>query len=365
MANVFSLSGPISLDQLGIVSLSESLLFGLPGWWYAPDVDYDRAAAFKRIRSCLEQFREAGGKTIVDTTGITLGRDVKFYQRLGEVTGVQILAATGFGNQPESIPGHFYSHAFLYSNVAGPYYWYRDVPGSFYPSYGATKEYLMFLFYNELVRGMIAPGMIRTRLRAGMVKTASSWNEVTPVEELSIRGAAMAARRTGVVLYIAGSINQASRIMQIATEEGLGPDRMIIGNCDDGRKIDLARDIEFARKGAYVAYDHVGWEDPSVPFGLPDERRVDLVEGMVEAGLAANVVLSCNAIGHAIGMPQSKQTFAHLLNHFVPRLKTAGVPSRAIDTILTENPRRILSNRLEEITQTVPPYLGGPPTKMY
>ncbi|MFC1893349.1 phosphotriesterase [Chloroflexota bacterium] len=342
MAEVPTLTGSVSPDQLGIVSLSEHLLLGLPGWEDAPDVNFDRAAAFDQICSSLEEFKELGGGTIVDTSGITMGRDVTFYARLAQVTGVQIVAATGFDNEPKSIPGHFGWHTAYRYNVPGPSQWQREVPGYFYPSHGGTKEYLMYLFYHELAKGMVKTGMIRTKMKAGIVKAASSWDQVTQTEELSIRGAALAAKRAGVVVII-GGINQAWRQIEIMQEEGLEPDRIVIGQCDDGRAIDLERDKEFAQKCAYVAYDHIGWEDTSVPYGIPDERRVELVKAMVEAGFAEHIVLSCSAIGYGLGVPQPKHSFGHLLKSFVPKLKKAGVNDSVIDTILIDNPKRILT----------------------
>ncbi|MFC1894267.1 phosphotriesterase [Chloroflexota bacterium] len=358
MANVPTLTGPVVPDNLGIVSLGEYLLFGLPGWQYDPYVKFSRVAAFDQISSSLKQFKQLGGHTIVDTSGITLGRDVTFYSNLSKQTGVQLISATGFDNQTISIPGHFYSHAFLYSNVGNPYYWSREVPGSFYPSYGGTKEYFMFLFYNELVRGMVAPSMIRTKIKAGIAKAGSSWNEMTQIEELSLRGAALAAKRAGVTLIVNG-INQARHLLDIALEEGLEPSRIVVGHCDDRRTIDLERDKEFSKKGAYVSYDHIGWEDSSIPFTLPDEQRIELVKRMVEAGFAEHIILSCSAIGYAIDVPQPAHSFSYLLESFVPRLKKAGLPSSIIDTILIENPKRILTGTgIEAIKEETLPYIG-------
>ena len=52
-------------------------------------------------------------------------------------------------------------------------------------------------------------------------------------------------------------------------------------------------------------------------------------------------------MGYAIDVPQPKHSFAHLLKSFVPRLKKAGISNSAINTMLIENPRRILANKVE------------------
>ena len=51
MAEIPTVTGPFSPDQLGITLLHEYLLYGLHGWQYAPEVEYDRAAVYEQIHS--------------------------------------------------------------------------------------------------------------------------------------------------------------------------------------------------------------------------------------------------------------------------------------------------------------------------
>jgi len=271
MAEISTLLGPVSPEDLGIVSLNEHLLFGLHGWQYAPEVDFNRAVAFERLYSSLDRYRKSGGGTIVDTSGITRGRDVTFYAKLSKATGVKIIAATGFDDEPTSILQHFTFFGTFYRppdpfdpdfKRYSSHIWEREIPGHFYPSYGATQEYRTLLLYNELSRGMVAPGMIRTKMKAGIIKAGNSWGKITFEEEYWLRAAAAAAKRTGLAV-IANGVNQARRQVEILLGEGLAPGRMVIGHCDDGRALDLKRDQDLAGRGVYVAYDHIGWEDPS------------------------------------------------------------------------------------------------------
>jgi len=334
-----TVKGATQPEDLGIVAMHEHILYGLVGWENDPRVNFNRPEAFDAIVSALQEFKDAGGKTVVDCGGILLGRDAELLTNIASSAGINIVASSGFGNQ-DVIPGHFLMPLTekemrakgQESLEAKDKMWVPDA------------ESLADMFYNELTEGMVAPGMIRTRIKAGLVKAASSWDQITEIEELSIRGAALAAKRTGVAVVTDG-INQARRQLEIMLEEGLEPERIVVGHCDDGRAIDLERDKEIAQKGAYISYDHIGWEDASVPYSMPDERRVELVKTMVEAGLTEHIVLSCSAIGYAIDVPQPKHSFGHLLKSFVPRLKKAGVSQSAIDTILVENPKRILTGK--------------------
>jgi phosphotriesterase-related protein len=353
MAEISTLLGGVLPEDLGIVSLNEHLLFGLHGWQFAPEVNFNRAMAFERLCSSLDRFRRSGGGTIVDTSGITLGRDVTFYSKLSQLTGVKIIAATGFDNEPMSILQHFTFFGTFYrpptpfepefKRYSGSI-WEREIPGHFYPSHGATKEYRILLLYNEVSRGMVAPGMIRTKMKAGIVKSGNSWGQITFEEEYWLRAAAVAAKRTGLAV-ITNGVNQARRQLEILFEEGLEANRIVIGHCDDGRALDLKRDQEFAKKGVYVAYDHIGWEDSSFPHSIPDERRAEVVKAMVQAGLTDRIILSCGTIGYALGVPQPSHSFSHLLESFVPRLTKAGISSTSIEMILRENPKRILTTQ--------------------
>ena len=351
MVDVPTLLGAISPDDLGVVSLSEHLLYGLPGWQHAPEVIFDRVIAFEEICSSLEQFKKLGGNTIVDAGGMTLGRDVPFYSKIAEETSVNILASTGFDDRPTSIPGHFFVVPYAYNLAPESKAWRKEIPGSFYPSHAGTKDYLMYLFYDELTKGMVAPGMIRTKTRAAIVRAATSQDQMKglqgnplDIEEKSLRGAASAAKRTGVTLMV-NHAGQEEHQLKSILDEGLEPDRVIFGHRDDGRSIDLQQDRELALRGAYVAYDHIGWEDKSLPHCVSDEQRVEQVKAMVDSGFTEHIILSCNAIGYALGVPQPGHSFSHLLKSFLPRLKKAGVSNNAIDTILRENPKRILTRK--------------------
>ncbi|MFC1893338.1 phosphotriesterase [Chloroflexota bacterium] len=336
---IVTVRGVIQPQDLGIVAMNENVLYGLMGWENDPWFNFNRPEAFDLIVSSLKQFKDAGGKTIVDCGGILLGRDAEFLIHIASSAGINIITSTGFDSQ-DAIPGHFLlpltEREIRIESQQG-------VVGEdkmWIPDAGQLAN----MFYNELAKGMVVPGMIRTRIKAGIVKAASSWDQITEIEEFSLRGAAMAAKRAGVAVITDG-VNQARRQLEIMleAEEGLAPNRIVIGHCDDGRAIDLERDKEIARKGAYVGYDHIGWEDSSVPYAMPDEKRVELVKAMVKAGFTEHIILSCSAIGYALGVPQSKHSFGHLLKSFVPKLKKAGVSESTINTILVENPKRILT----------------------
>ena len=98
--------GPVPAAELGVVALHEALLSVVPGAQYAPEISMDRAEIFEILAGKLADFREHGGQTIVDSTGMFNGRDLKLYEALSRSTGVHIVASTGMG--PEEMLGGYF-----------------------------------------------------------------------------------------------------------------------------------------------------------------------------------------------------------------------------------------------------------------
>lgn len=327
MAHIETVLGPIAPEELGLTAMHEHIQFGMPGWELDPWVEYDRAVEFEKIKNDLVGFREAGGRTLVDCSGMTTGRDVEFYQNLSRSSGVHIVACTGFWADP-AIPPHMKETGQQPHGV---------------PLKGV--DFFTELFLSELTQGMIMSEMRRSKSKAGIIKVAidSFAEKPAPVEEIMFRAAARAAKHTGAAVTTHG-ITHARRQMEIFREEGLDPSRIIIGHCSAGYAIDLERDKEIARWGAYVGYDHIGYEPTTsnARYALPDERRVELVKAMVEAGFVERIIISCDTNGRSLSRPTPQHTYAYLLRSFVPRLRQAGITEEQIHTMLVENPRRIL-----------------------
>ena len=332
---VMTVRGEISPEQLGMVAMSEHIFYGLPGWENDPTISFNRAEAIEDVLSALRDFKEAGGGTIVDFNGTLLGRDAELLRTLSTATGLNIVASTGLATQ-DTFPGHFLAPGIKKDN------WVIHSEGLTDRVVKLDADHIADIIYAELTVGMSARYMINTGIKAGVVKAAASWDGMTPVEEMSIRGAACAAQQAGVSVITTGAPG-GLRQLEIMGEEGLSPERIVIGRCDDSRVLDLERDKQICQKGAYVSYDHIGWEDTSLPFCITDERRAEIVKTMVADGFTEHVILSCDAVGHAISMPQTRHDYSHLLRNFVPRLKKARVPESAITTILRDNPRRVLT----------------------
>ena len=156
----------------------------LPGAEHAFDITIDRAEIFEILARKLTAFREQGGGTVVDSTGMFGGRDLRLYESLSRTTGVHIVASTGMG--PEELLGGY----FLTPQTNPPTPW--------------PAEKFAGLFTQEITECMVIPRLER-RGAAGMVTTAADRAGMTPTEESLFRGAARTALATGCLLYTSPS----------------------------------------------------------------------------------------------------------------------------------------------------------------
>lgn len=313
--------GPVPADDLGVVSVHEALLSVVPGAEHAYDITIDRAEIFEVLSRKLTDFRERGGRTIVDSTGMFHGRDVRLYETLSRSTGVHIVASTGMG--PEELLGGY----FLTPQTNPPTPW--------------PAEQFADLFTKEVTEGMVVPRVER-RGPAGLVATTATRDGMTPTDESLFRGAARTALTTGVPVSIRFGAD-AVHDLDVVLDEGLAGDRVVVGGLDRQDAVAAGAPLEVARRGAYVALDHVGLDDDGAH--LTDRERAALVVELVAAGHANRILLSSNAIGVAKGQPGYDLPYSYVSATFVPLATSLGLSDADARRILVDNPRDLLTVR--------------------
>jgi phosphotriesterase-related protein len=311
--------GPVAISELGVIAVHEALLSVLPGAQYAPDIEMDRADMFEILAAKLTDFRNHGGQTIVDSTGMFHGRDLKLYEALSRTTGVHIIASTGLGPE-EELGGYF-----LTPQTNPPTPW--------------PAEKFSDLFSKEILEGMVIPRVER-RAAAGLITTTADRAGMTATEESLFRGSARAAKNTGVSLSFRFG-DDVLHDLDIVLDEQIGADRVLVGDLDRRNAVGAA--LEVAGRGAFVGIDHVGLNDHADY--LTDHDRAELVLALVQAGHLNKIILSGNSIGVAKGLPEYNLPYSHVLTTFVPFLKTQGLSEEDAHRILVDNPRDLLAVR--------------------
>ena len=318
MSTVNTVLGPVEARLLGVTLVSESLMYVLPGAQYAYDIKIDRAEVFDAIAAKLIEFRAAGGGTIVDATGMFQGRDLRLYEALSRATGVHIVASTGQG--PEAMLGGY----FLTPQTNPPAPW--------------PAQKFAEMFGREVNEGMVVPRLER-RAPAGMVATAVTVSGMTPTDGSLVRGAARVGATYGVPVFIRSG-SDALAEMQLAIEETLRPDRIVMGGMDRRDAVNKGWPMAVALAGARVAIDHVGSNEPRY---LNDSERIALIVELINAGYADRILLSSSATGVAFGESGNDLPYSRVLTKFVPLLRTAGVSEEHIAQMLITNTAQLLS----------------------
>ncbi len=315
MQTIQSVTGACAPDALGATLMHEHLLVGWPGWEaYAAE---DRAARRERLSRCVEQMQELRGlgvRTLLDPCPIDLGRDVELMAEVADRSGVRIVCATGLYKEDMGAPAYF----------------------KFRTQFGDALAEMTDVFVRELTEGVG-----ETRIRAGVIKVATSAHKITPYEEIVLRAAARAHRETGAPITThTDEGTMGVEQLDVLTAEGVSPSAIVVGHSCGSSNLDYH--LAMLDRGAYLGFDRFGLE-----LLHPDRARLAALIGLLGIGFERRIVLSHDTVwcwrGRAPVVPASVLVDwhpTHLFRKIIPRLREAGVSQEKIDTMLVENPRR-------------------------
>jgi phosphotriesterase-related protein len=102
-----------------------------------------------------------------------------------------------------------------------------------------------------------------------------------------------------------------------------------------------------AARGAFIEYDMIGMDyfyaDQQVQCPS-DEEVAGAIARLVAAGLGTRLLLSQDVFLKMMLTRYGGFGYAHVLRHFVPRLRRQGVPEAAISAMLIDNPRAVFAS---------------------
>jgi len=332
--------GPVAAGDLGVTLPHEHLLIDFKVMFVEPAAAADKGRAWEPVslanlgwvrqhfnanldnlrllderlaRDEILLFRDAGGRTVVDPTPRSLGRNPLALQRIARATGLHVVMGAG-------------------------YY----VAASHPPDMGARSV-------DDLAREMIAEvtgGVDDTGVRAGLLGEIGCTWPWTADEQKVLRAAVIAQRETGAPLMVhPGRHPRApADIAEFVRREGGDLGRTIM--CHLCRTIaDVGAVVDLARTGLWLEYDLFGLETSYYPynpsFDMPnDGGRMAHVLALIEAGYGDRLLLS-----HDIAYKTSLTAYGgpgyhHLLVNVVPRLRAKGVDDAGLWRLLVENPAR-------------------------
>jgi phosphotriesterase-related protein len=261
-----------------------------PAGFFMQDVDLmaeEMAAAKKDGVGC-----------IVDGGHPDMGRDLEFLKRISSLSGLPLVAGCGYYTQP-----------FYPPEIAG---W--------------SEEQIA----RELIR------QVNTQ-RVGVFGEIGTWDVMTPDERKVFRAVGKAHLETNLAIFTHTNFGKGA-LEQLDTLESVGvnPARVVVGHVGGLNDPQAEVPKAICKRGAFVGFDRQG--------GPGDAAQVKMVLALLEAGYAANLLLSSD---FSTGGAQLKRNggpgYAKTVTVFAPKLREAGVDSQVLHSILVDNPRRLLA----------------------
>lgn len=332
--NAMGVLGPIPRDELGITLVHEHLLFDVSDYWSAPS-EATRLARSERpvsietlgdlrfdpflVRDNLIQgdvdlavaeltdFAALGGRTIVDASNASMGRDASALQRIARRTGLNVVMGSGY---------------------------YTEI------SLGdAFRRRTLDDLTLELVRD-VRHGVADTGVRAGIIGEIGTSSPITTSEKTSLRAAARAQVSTGapLMVHLDGWAREGHAVLDLAEEEGADATRVILCHMNPSCE-DLAYQASLAERGAFIEYDMMGmtYVYSGGRVCPDDERALRGIRALVQAGYGSRVLLSQDVFLKAMLRRHGGLGYTHVLETLVPIADRAGIDEATLMGFLTVN----------------------------
>jgi len=265
----------------------------------------------------LKLYRNAGGSTVVDANPLATGRDALALKDLSRLTGVNIIACTGY-----------------------------HIP-KFYPAdhwiWGTSVNKLADLFSDEIENGMYEDGTwywpeYQTKCKAGLVKAmidSDGMKKPKTVELLTAAG--LAAKRTGTSLMLHTDGVDVLEAIDFLTEHiGLSEKKILVCHVDRQVK-DYSIHEAVASTGVYMEYDTITlFEFHNVA------SEMDMLRHMIDKGFLNQMLISTDPTTDRLKNYFGSVGMDYILTEFIPLLKQRGFSEDEIRRMTRENPLEAL-----------------------
>ena len=299
---LITVTGPVAPHQAAITDAHNHL-------WIEPVSGTEPGAPVlnnkRAIAQELRDYRQAGGRTIVDCQPAGCGRNGRILVELARASGVQIIVATGY-------------HLKRYYPSG---YWLFD----------ASVEEARAIFVRELVDGIEETRAMDQPARAGFIKMACE-KTVEKSPQAPMEAAALAASETGAAVEIHTEKGaDAERIVTRMMRFGLAAEQMVL--CHMDKRAEFALHRALAEQGVMLEYDTFYRSKYQ-----PEKNVWPLLERMIAADLWRQVAIATDMaearmwsrLGEGPGL-------TGLITQIKPRLERLGVQKEVIVGLVGHN----------------------------
>jgi phosphotriesterase-related protein len=356
MAKVQTVRGDISPDQLGVTLPHEHIMINLQFYarlWPPEEsslrglrdkpVTMDLVPLLRRgarkfnlddgdlsdidtaVRELIE-YKSYGGKSIVEYSMPGMGRDPIALRRISELTGLNIICSTG---------------------------WYLVATHPPYVKQKTADELA------EIMTHEINEGIGDTGIKAGTIGELGCSHPIPfhEDEKKVLKAACIAQQKTGVAFSCHPSYRDPENkmlrtdtpfaVLNLIEEEGADLNKFTLSHGD----IVCPTPDHAAKlldKGINMGMDCIGQEqwDDYIYMGARQPMDAETIDNIVELckrGYEKQIVLSQDICWKHHLKKYGGYGYSHILEHIVPILRHQGVQDRQIQTMIVDNPKRILA----------------------
>lgn len=301
MAELITTFGPKRADELGMILPHEHVFVDLRTYDQPGYAQADAADVIALMAPELAAARTLGVTALVECTPVGVGRRADILKAVSDATGLPLVVPTGIYREP----------------------WVPDW------AHAASEDTLC-----EWMLGELNEQIEQSGVRAGFVKLSAGDDGITDCEAKILRAATRAARETSAAI---GSHTIRGRVVReqldIIEASGYTAERFIWIHAS--AEPDFALNVEMARRGAWIEYDWIG--DPA-----NDADFIDRITRMLEAGLGDRLLLSHDRGWYDPAQPGggTPKPFTYISQHFLPKLRAAGLDDATIHMLTHDNPFR-------------------------
>ncbi len=260
-------------------------------------------------------FKKEGGKTIVELSNRSIGRDPLSIARISRATGINAVMGGGY----------------YVGKAQGPDYDKKTVDM-------ITEE-----FVTE-----IQVGVGDTSIRSGIIGELGCSYPLDDREKKCLLAAAQAQQQTGAAINVhpGRSVHSPLEIIKLLREAGADIARVVMSHLDlIKHPAGIVR--ELLHTGCYIEYDYFG----GYPFNPPswgiaprhsDGDRIEEICRLISEGYVKQILISQDTGSKARTVRYGGGGYVHILRNMVPMMLAYGITREQIHTMMVENPKRML-----------------------
>ncbi|MBU5347218.1 phosphotriesterase family protein [Paenibacillus lautus] len=270
MGFIRTLHGDISKEELGFTYSHEHIVCR-PAFWQERGEDDLLLDDKEKSKLDVLDFKQHGGRSIVDATAIDYGRDVQAVQEIAVETGIHIVGTAGFNK------------SFL---------WDAKIKEELKPLTGHYETYAQWIEAKSInaladfVIREVEEGLEGTPFKAGQVKFGTGYNRITPLEEKTLHAVARAHHETKAPIHSHTEVGtMALEQIELLKSEGVDLSFLSLGHMD--RNPDPYYHEQIAATGAFMSFDGIG----KIKYA-PESTRISLILELVRKGFEDQILIS-------------------------------------------------------------------------